>query len=230
MEEIKRVLVVGTENVGKTALLQYFTDEEESAELQKTLGMEVHVQVDDSDTSRSIEYYELGGSASKYKEIAETYIQVEHFDGIIAVFDLYNTKSIESITNILDIYQNASRSGNEAHIEEGQGGLEVPLLIIGNKKDLIHNERRVKQMINELIGNIRKKFGVLFGHGRNIFYSSSGLPETKIKGQPTKRQFDVEGFEQFTDMLFRGARAMPVEPEINGNDKPASLRERFLFF
>ena len=229
MEINKDILVVGAENTGKTTLLHYFTDEDEQEEIQKTLGMEVYVQVDDQE-SKSMTYYELSGVASNIKEIAETYIQVEKFDGIIAVFDLYNTKTVDHIFKILEIYENASRIENEAHIEEGQGVFDLPLLIIGNKKDLIHNERRVKQLVNELINNIRKKFGSLFGNGQNIFYSATGLPSSAMKVQSTKRQFDVEGFEKFSDMLFRSGRLPPVQAQEENNEKTPSLRERFLFF
>ena len=132
MENIKKVLVVGTESVGKTSLLHYFIGEEEAL-ISKTLGMEVFIQIDPNDDSRSIEYYELGGSASLFKEIASTYIQIEQFEGVIAIFDLNNTKSIDSISNILEFFNEATFGNNEWQMEEGHSLNKVPLLIIGNK-------------------------------------------------------------------------------------------------
>ena len=61
-------------------------------------------------------------------------------------------------------------------------------ILLGINKDLLHNERRIKQKVNELISNIRKKFSNLFGNGKNIQYTSSGLQGKDKKG--AIRQFD----------------------------------------
>ena len=93
--------------------------------------MEVYVQIDEYDT-KTIEYYEIGSAAAACEEIAETYMQVEQFDGIIAVFDLNNlSKTIDNIIEILEIFNKVINSSD--NIEDGHGSMQMPLLIIGNK-------------------------------------------------------------------------------------------------
>ena len=60
-------------------------------------------------------------------------MQIEQFDGIIVVFDLNNTQSIESINSILEYYYEAMFGNNECSMEEGHSAHKVPLLIVGNK-------------------------------------------------------------------------------------------------
>ena len=121
METCNKILVIGAENVGKTSILRHLCGEEQLELLEKTLGMQVFVRVDEEEDSKVVEYYELGGSAANFDEIAETYIQTQNFDGIMAVFDLYNTKTIDTILKIIDLYQTATKSQHEAGIEEGFG-------------------------------------------------------------------------------------------------------------
>ena len=133
MENWNKVLVIGAENVGKTSILQHLCEEEEVEFIQKTLGMSVHVRIDQNDESKITEYYELGGSAANIDELAETYMQTQNFDGVMAVFDLYNTKTIDSLIHILEKFYNATLSQHEAGIEEGYGFFDFPLQIVGNK-------------------------------------------------------------------------------------------------
>ena len=96
----------------------------------------------------------------------------------------------------------------------------------------MYNENRVKQIVNQGLEKLREKSGQLFGMGRYIFYSSTGQKGGSVKTKNEKRQFDVDGFKTFSEVLFRSYQQVSSEDYDDSTEetqKP-TLRERFLFF
>ncbi len=151
--ESVRVVVLGDAGVGKTALVHLLCHGEVPKKLSYTVGADVDVMahvVAGAGKAVFVEFVDVGGSPSFEQSRRMWY---RSFDGILCVYDATNSNS----RNNLDLWLREAvslagldvlpwRSDADAltldlalHPERRLAGRRVPVLIVGNKTDLLRN-------------------------------------------------------------------------------------------
>ncbi|XP_064404119.1 rab-like protein 3 isoform X2 [Halichondria panicea] len=143
-----KILVLGDTGVGKTSLVHLICHGEVLSSLSWTIGCSVDVKLHDFGPSTStsssyfLELWDVGGSPS-HKRGRQIFYQ--NANGLILVHDLTNRKSHSHLSKWLnEFHQSQSRSGKPFNLDttlsldpELFADQEIPVLIVGTKKDLV---------------------------------------------------------------------------------------------
>lgn len=135
-----KFVIIGAHEVGKTSLVRRFVENKFSHDYRATIGLNI--------LSHSMEFFSSSvvyslwdvGAQAYFKRFRQTYYLGAQ--AAFIVFDLTNPKSFESIKTWYE------------ELEDFIGGREIPIIIIGNKTDLV--DQRVidyqdgVQLVNEL--------------------------------------------------------------------------------
>jgi len=149
-----KVVVLGAGGVGKTSLIQRFVTEsfpqryiptvedfyEKSVSLNKDFGA----------------FFEILDTAGSYQFPAMKRLTIERGDAFILVYSLADDNSIDEVMRL------------QQEIQEIKQTIDVPLVIVGNKTDLVSPQKRerVRERIAKLVGGqnlIRSETSAKFG-------------------------------------------------------------------
>ena len=134
-------IVVGDGGVGKTALTLRFSKDFFSEDYKMTIGVDFHVKTLNIDTNEGpirakLQIWDTGGQ-ERFSSIRPMYYRGSL--GALLIFDLTNYESFEHLPQWIEEVRANVKS-------------DIPLLLVGNKSDLI-NERTVsKEEINDFTG------------------------------------------------------------------------------
>ncbi len=136
-ENIIKLLVIGSPNVGKSNFIFGFTENEFSDNHQATIGMELKTKnILINNKTYKIQIWDTSGE-EKFKNISRNYFL--RVQGILLMFDLTNHKSFEDLDKLIK---------NIMNIRD-----KIPLIIIGNKCDLeneiVIKDEEVKKFADE---------------------------------------------------------------------------------
>ena len=136
-ENIIKLLVIGSPNVGKSNFIFRFTENKFSDNHQATIGMELKTKnLLINNKTYKIQIWDTSGE-EKFKNISRNYFL--RVQGILLMFDLTNNKSFEDLDKLIK---------NIINIRD-----KIPLIIIGNKCDLeneiVIKDEEVKKFANE---------------------------------------------------------------------------------
>ena len=130
IEEIKyKLIVIGDENVGKTAILNRFKNNQFSAIYEPTVGLDfqsIPIVIDDQ--SVTLLLYDTAGQ-EKFRSLIPLYTNEANI--ILLIYDISNTESFNNIGIWYDSLNNINKD-------------EVIFALVGNKSDLDYN-RKVKK-------------------------------------------------------------------------------------
>jgi Ras-related protein Rab-6A len=154
LEEIKyKLIVIGDENVGKTAILNRFKNNQFSAIYEPTVGLDfqsIPIVIDEQ--SVTLLLYDTAGQ-EKFKSLIPLYTNEANI--ILLIYDISN---IDSFNNIGKWYDSLNNINKE----------EVIFALVGNKSDLDYN-RKVKKEEAEKYANdhhyIFQEVSALTGEG-----------------------------------------------------------------
>jgi small GTP-binding protein len=116
-----RICVIGDSGVGKTTLLESFTQDKPST----STPLNIFVSTEDA---RIIQWWDFSGSDS-YADMRK--MLYNYFDGYLFVYDLSNSKTLSNIQKW--------RKEVEPWLDDKFGllpGVEFPVLVVGNKCDI----------------------------------------------------------------------------------------------
>ena len=136
-ENIIKLLVIGSPNVGKSNFIFRFTENKLSDNHQATIGMELKTKnILINNKTYKIQIWDTSGE-EKFKNISRNYFL--RVQGILLMFDLTNNKSFKDLDKLIK---------NIINIRD-----KIPLIIIGNKCDLeneiVIKDEEVKKFANE---------------------------------------------------------------------------------
>ena len=150
--EIKLILL-GDISVGKSSILGRYIDNSFTENYQCTLQVETKSKVIDIDLNTSVKMniWDTVGQ-EKYRNLTRQYFRNCH--GAIIVFDLTRKDSFDGVQKWID--------------ELEEFGSNIPILIVGNKSDLI-NEREVNEdVIENFVKNKYLYYDVSAKNGSNV--------------------------------------------------------------
>jgi len=173
-----KILVVGDSSVGKTSLINLLCYESVLKYPLKTTGCHIEVKLHTYDKRKFfIEFWDVGGSA-KYKNVRSTFYN--DINGLLMVHDLSNGKSFQNLKmwlrevvkeiNCSTLYSWDGNKGEQSFLEleyNDGSGRSLPVLIIGNKSDLISGE---KQPVVDEVGTDLMNISSL---DKNVFAAGS---------------------------------------------------------
>ena len=126
-----KVIVIGDSFVGKTNIIQRFTSNVFSDQAP-TVGVKFHTKVltlhhNDKDVEVTFQLWDTQGQ-EKYRAMTKQYYRGAH--GVLIIYDITNMQSFQNVETWAEDFQN------------GQFG-RVPIILVGNKKDL-ESQRQVQ--------------------------------------------------------------------------------------
>ncbi|MBT8281257.1 MAG: GTP-binding protein [Muriicola sp.] len=140
MQKSKKVVILGHFGVGKTSLIRRFVSDQFSDQYKVTIGVHITKKVVElsKDESISMILWDLEGTDT-LEQIRDAYLLGTH--GVIFVFDISRPSTFQHMNRDLQIVSKKVP--------------KRPLLVIGNKKDLIQEEE---------VGNILEKHSVTYDY------------------------------------------------------------------
>ncbi|MEY8020807.1 Rab family GTPase [Muriicola sp. SD30] len=133
MQKSKKVVILGHFGVGKTSLIRRFVSDQFSDKYKVTIGVHITkkvIELSDED-SISMILWDLEGTDT-LEQIRDAYLLGTH--GVIFVFDISRPSTFQHLNRDLEIVAKKIP--------------QRPLLVIGNKKDLMQEEE-VKHILEQ---------------------------------------------------------------------------------
>ncbi len=124
-----KIMIIGSQNVGKTQILKRLCNEEFDDNYSPTFGMDFRIQKVYDEKSKltvKVQIVEVSGKHQLPKELLNEYIS--DTDCFIAVYDISRIETLNELKNLLMEYQ-------RIHSEKVQNWY-----FVGNKCDLKHRE------------------------------------------------------------------------------------------
>jgi small GTP-binding protein len=149
-----KIILVGSDNVGKTSILHRYFNNDFLIDYNSTIGVDFIAKVIDYNNNKyKLHIWDTGGFTD-YQKILNSYFK--NGDLFLFVFDLNRINSIYSLEKWID------------HVKYLRGGNEMLGILIGNKSDII--DKNINQLI---INTLSNKFGLPYievscKNGKNI--------------------------------------------------------------
>lgn len=125
MQKSKKIVILGHFGVGKTSLIQRFVKDSFSDNYKVTIGVHITkkiVEVNEND-SISLIIWDLEGT-DEVQMIRQAYLMGTH--GVVFVFDVSRPSTFQNLNSDLKIVAEKTP--------------DIPLIIVGNKIDLVIND------------------------------------------------------------------------------------------
>ena len=136
LNSIKYILILGNKEVGKTVLISKYLNKDIPKEYAHTIGAEFEWKI----LEKGKKKYKIGliglvpGIYDKFKL---------NYDAIMLIYDIYNKESFESIVEVFKLIENNWKI--------------YPMILLGNKKDGIANEKMNNQIKKEEVEDFAKR-------------------------------------------------------------------------
>ena len=130
------ILILGNKEVGKTVLISKYLNKDIPKEYAHTIGAEFEWKI----LEKGKKKYKIGliglvpGIYDKFKL---------NYDAIMLIYDIYNKESFESIVEVFKLIENNWKI--------------YPMILLGNKKDGIANEKMNNQIKKEEVEDFAKR-------------------------------------------------------------------------
>jgi small GTP-binding protein len=188
-----KLLIIGESGVGKSSILQRFIDNQFHGAFSSTIGIDFRAK---TITVKGVDVeLQIWDTAGQEKFFAITKSYYRGADGIFLVFDLSNVSTFKHVEKWVSVIRNQTRGS-------------VPVMVIGNKKDLLSEEEvsgagRAVSRLEEVAGELETSwFLTSASSGENIekiFYSLCELilaeknisASTKRTGTEKLRKFSL---------------------------------------
>jgi small GTP-binding protein len=189
-----RLLIVGESGVGKTCILLRFADDMFEPDFLSTIGVDFKVKELVLDGKRvKLQIWDSAGQ-ERFRNITSSYYR--NSSGVIIVYDVTSQDSFDKVAG---------------WIEEVRRHVQVPLLIVGNKSDLVDK----RQVATEAGEEFAQRQGL-------IFMETSAKANTNIDA----------AFGELSKKLVEAELAKPKPADTPGNviintTKPEKKKRKF---
>jgi GTPase SAR1 family protein len=156
-----KILVVGDPSVGKTSLINILCQNEVKKSTSWTIGCHLDIKLYNYEKTNRNYYLEFIETNNRCKHPKSREMFYKDIKGIILVHDLSNNKSYKNLWKWLkeiihsetfkssDSYNGIKSSNNDLdlkiEVESPDIKLSVPLLVVGNKADLVTEQYRINK-------------------------------------------------------------------------------------
>lgn len=142
-----KIIIIGDSGVGKSSIIQSFTEPDKSLlnRYIATIGIDFRVkQVIIGNKTIRLQIWDTAGQ-ERFKTITQSYYRGAH--AVIVVFDHTSKESFYNIERWIENYKRLST-----------GDIDVPMIIMGNKIELVENELITMEMINRIAEKYKIKY------------------------------------------------------------------------
>ena len=149
-----KIILVGDVSVGKTSVLERYINNNFKDDYTCTIQAEQKTKIinEDSNTSIRMDIWDTAGQ-EKFRSLTRQYYRDSQ--GAIIVFDITKKKTFDSLQTWIDDIQDYSDK-------------DIPIIIVGNKSDLIDEREVSENNINEFLNDKYTYFEVSAKYGNNI--------------------------------------------------------------
>ncbi|UJR14824.1 hypothetical protein I4U23_001809 [Adineta vaga] len=138
-----KILIIGDSGVGKTTILQRFSQDYFSTEYVATIGVDFQIRTIDVDSKRcKLQVWDTAGQ-DRFKCVVSSFYR--NANGVVLCFDLTDLESFRNVNNWLEEVKRYCPD-------------QTPVFLIGTKSDLI-SRRMVSQ---DMIKNFSEKHNLSF--------------------------------------------------------------------
>lgn len=149
-----KIILVGDVSVGKTSVIERYINNNFKDDYTCTIQAEQKTKIinEDSNTSIRMDIWDTAGQ-EKFRSLTRQYYRDSQ--GAIIVFDITKKKTFDSLQTWIDDIQDYSDK-------------DIPIIIVGNKSDLIDEREVSENNINEFLNDKYTYFEVSAKYGNNI--------------------------------------------------------------
>lgn len=149
-----KIILVGDVSVGKTSVIERYINNNFKDDYTCTIQAEQKTKIinEDSNTSIRMDIWDTVGQ-EKFRSLTRQYYRDSQ--GAIIVFDITKKKTFDSLQTWIDDIQDYSDK-------------DIPIIIVGNKSDLIDEREVSENNINEFLNDKYTYFEVSAKYGNNI--------------------------------------------------------------
>jgi len=149
-----KIILVGDVSVGKTSVIERYINNNFKDDYTCTIQAEQKTKIinEDSNTSIRMDIWDTAGQ-EKFRSLTRQYYRDSQ--GAIIVFDITNETTFNSLKTWIDDIKDYSDK-------------DIPIIIIGNKSDLIDERAVSENNINEFLNDKYTYFEVSAKYGNNI--------------------------------------------------------------
>lgn len=151
---ILKIILLGDVSVGKTSVIERFINNNFKDDYTCTIQAEQKTKIinEDSNTLVRMDIWDTAGQ-EKFRSLTRQYYRDSQ--GAIIVFDITKKKTFDSLQTWIDDIQDYSDK-------------DIPIIIVGNKSDLIDEREVSENNINEFLNDKYTYFEVSAKYGNNI--------------------------------------------------------------
>ena len=151
---ILKIILLGDVSVGKTSVIERFINNNFKDDYTCTIQAEQRTKIinEDSNTLVRMNIWDTAGQ-EKYRSLTRQFYR--DCQGAIIVFDITKKKTFDSLQTWIDDIQDYSDK-------------DIPIIIVGNKSDLIDEREVSENNINEFLNDKYTYFEVSAKYGNNI--------------------------------------------------------------
>ena len=149
-----KIIFVGDVSVGKTSVIERYINNNFKDDYTCTIQAEQKTKIinEDSNTSIRMDIWDTAGQ-EKFRSLTRQYYRDSQ--GAIIVFDITKKRTFDSLQTWIDDIQDYSDK-------------DIPIIIVGNKSDLIDEREVSENNINEFLNDKYTYFEVSAKYGNNI--------------------------------------------------------------
>ena len=179
-----KIILLGDTCVGKTTIVSQFTSNNYNPYEEPTVGVDFKVKTIPINEKRVKLFLWDTAGQEKFHSIIQSYYK--NIGGAVIVYDVTNPRSYNNVI----FWIKEIRKKNEY-----DDGLEIPILIFGNKSDLVDN----RKITTEIGQSMAQQYNVLFYEGNAKNNKNIDLMFTKL------------GEEMFTRFIYPNIRCHGIQ-------------------
>ena len=170
---ILKVLFIGEGGVGKTSLLKRYTWNTFDESMKLTVGVDFAAKnVQKDDWTATLQIWDLGGQV-RFRDLAVSYFKGARL--AIAVFDISSRYTMDRLDEwIINLHKSEP---------------DCPIVIVGNKLDLVSFDEYLKQIVKKILALDEKLLLMSAKTGENVNECFELLIYTLIKQMGRRKEF-----------------------------------------
>ena len=151
-----KIILIGNSGVGKTSLFRKLSGAEFLAKNISTIGidkktLEYNIDIGNQKKNFSISLFDTAGQ-EKFRAVTKSYYKES--EGILLMYDITERKSFDNVEMWVNSIKESIDSSNNSKFE---------IFLIGNKLDLIGQEGKKREVIENEAKDACKKFNMIWG-------------------------------------------------------------------